>query len=679
MKSFHRVTDAFRSHGLNVRFVSDTKAHAQAPGHSDADESVYLTWQDGRTGIHCFSAPGTEKEILESVGLTWADRWDEPITTYRYPDGRNVVREPRKDRVSPKGKVSKAIRQDGNTKGSALYRADKIAALPPGTVVDLCEGEPDVHAALAAGAHATTNANGACNLHKADLTPLYGKVVRVHQDNDDAGRQRTAQAVELLSRHAEVIVVQAKAGNDLSDHLAAGYGLDELVPVDMPGAEPRLRVWKATELEAARRVEWLAKQRIVAGAVNYMLGPEGIGKSLFLVWLIALITTGKPFPAFGIPARDPRYVVLVLTEDDWSTIARPRLEVAGADLNYIRVICAERDGSGSPVFPRDMDLVEQAATDAAVVIVDAWADTLPGSLSVKDPQQARQALHPWKELGTRTGAAVLLSGHTNREKGGNVRNSYGLTGELRKKARLTILAQPDPEDETVMVIGPEKTNLAPQVPASKFRIESVPVFEPTEDSDGTVPRLMWIGDAEQSAREMFADAAESDMGEDGTDRGTAEEWLRRYLTDKPGADSAEVKKAAKAADIAERTLQRARKKLGIKPRLEGSPPRSYWELPSVPLQAHAPEGGTDGKDGKDAGQASVPSPQSGNYAICATPGEIGANAGADASVVTHVRPSAALRERAEALERFCPECGELLPAGIVRHLECVLAKTRRGA
>src|SRR3712207_6851342 len=59
----------------------------------------------------------------------------------------------------------------------------------------------------------------------------------------------------------------------------------------------------------------LFRSRIVAGAPNYMLGPEGIGKSLFLVWLTALVTTGQPFPQFGIPARAPQNVVLVLTED----------------------------------------------------------------------------------------------------------------------------------------------------------------------------------------------------------------------------------------------------------------------------------------------------------------------------------------------------------------------------
>jgi hypothetical protein len=37
---------------------------------------------------------------------------------------------------------------------------------------------------------------------------------------------------------------------------------------------------------------------------------------------------------------------------------RPRLDVAGADLDMIRVICIDKDGSGAPIFPRDLPCAE---------------------------------------------------------------------------------------------------------------------------------------------------------------------------------------------------------------------------------------------------------------------------------------------------------------------------------
>jgi hypothetical protein len=116
-------------------------------------------------------------------------------------------------------------------------------------------------------------------------------------------------------------------------------------------------LWPATELAAAEQPAFLARDRIVRAAVNLLIGDEGIGKSLLWVWVVAALTTGKSLPEFGIPKRAAGDAVLVLTEDDWSSIARPRLEVAGADLTRIRVLCVEKDGSGSPLFPRDLSLI----------------------------------------------------------------------------------------------------------------------------------------------------------------------------------------------------------------------------------------------------------------------------------------------------------------------------------
>ncbi|MDQ2845189.1 MAG: AAA family ATPase [Actinomycetota bacterium] len=389
---------------------------------------------------------------------------------------------------------------------------------------------------------------------------------------------------------------------DRSDEVLAAWTAE--VKTGIVATQPsRPRVWNALDLHKSVQAEWLAAYRIPRSAVTYMVGAEGIGKSLFLMLLTAVVSTGRGFPEFGIPAGPPGVVVLVITEDDWSTAVRPRLELVGADLANVRVICAEPDGSGSPVFPEDMSTVHQSAAGAAVVIVDAWADTLPGNLSVRDPQQARQALHPWRELATRTGVAVLLSGHTNREKGANVRNAYGLTGELRKKARTTLLAQPDPDDDTVLLLGPEKTNVAATLPASRFRIEAAPVFEPGIYTDGTVPRLVWIGDAEQSARHLFAEAAGREADEHDDDRTETEQWLEDYLTENGATPRKAVLAAAAKEKFAERTVKRAASNLGVVSDSRGFPRTATWALPSRATSrdqvAHIPEPGLTGPTGGD--------------------------------------------------------------------------------
>ena len=286
------------------------------------------------------------------------------------------------------------------------------------------------------------------------------------------------------------------------------------------------RLWRATDLRPSAPPSWLAKGRLPRGAISLLVGEEGIGKSLLWVWIAAAITTGKPRPEFGIPARDPAHVVVVVTEDNWSTAVRPRLEAAGADLSRVSVICTEADGSGAPVFPRDLHLIDNADPAPALVAVDAWLDTVPGKLNVRDPQDARKALHPWKETATKTGAAVLLITHTNRDKSADARDKYGITGELRKKARMTLYAMAG-EQAGELIVGPEKSNGSATAPASKFYIESVQMFDPTDDNDGTVGLLCYLGGTSRTAREHVRDAA---IGREHDDDDPRDLWLYGYLT-----------------------------------------------------------------------------------------------------------------------------------------------------
>jgi AAA domain len=116
-----------------------------------------------------------------------------------------------------------------------------------------------------------------------------------------------------------------------------------------PTAMPKL--WNATDLKPGKPVEWLAKQRIPRSAVSLLVGEEGIGKSLFWTWIIAPITKGTALADFGIPKSEPAKVILAVTEDDWQDTVQPRLQVAGANLDNIQVMCIDDDGSGAPVFP----------------------------------------------------------------------------------------------------------------------------------------------------------------------------------------------------------------------------------------------------------------------------------------------------------------------------------------
>lgn len=349
------------------------------------------------------------------------------------------------------------------------------------------------------------------------------------------------------------------------------------------GEAERPQVRPARSLTPAEPIEWLAQGRIPAAAVTLLVGDEGIGKSLFWVWLIVYITTGKACPEYGIPAREPGHVFIVATEDDWSTAVLPRLEAAGVNLDFVHVICVEEDGSGAPTFPAHIDVLSESEVTPALVVVDAWLDTVPSGLQVRDPQQARQALHPWREYAASTRAAVLLLTHTNRVATANPRDKYGITSELRKKARSTLFAQADPDNADCVLIGPEKSNIAGQTSADRFRITAVRHFEPTDSSDGMVPRLSYVESAGLSSRELISAAFYGpDDDDDDSDMTEAVNWLEDYLGEHGRTPSKDVKNAARADGIAERTVKRAAEKMKRTSRLayfsEGFPRVTYWEL-----------------------------------------------------------------------------------------------------
>jgi len=311
----------------------------------------------------------------------------------------------------------------------------------------------------------------------------------------------------------------------------------------------------------SKPVAWrLATGYLAAGKVNLLVGAEGIGKSLWAIRAIASITTGEPWGPFTI-SSDPAHAILIATEDGWEDTIRPRLEVASADLDRVHVLCADDDGTGTPTFPDDMPALRSVGITPSLVVVDAWIDTVPGGLQVKDPQKARKAVAPWREYAAETGAAVLLVAHTNRLESQDIRNTYGLSGALRQVARSTIYALEDP-DTKALLVGPDKSNLGDKGVAHRFMRTPIEHFTPTEDSDGTVALLESIGDDSKSIQDMLAEQV--DAAKPAPKTRAIDLWLRETLSDGPVA-SADLEAMARVQGYSRDQLRGARERLNVTP------------------------------------------------------------------------------------------------------------------
>lgn len=107
---------------------------------------------------------------------------------------------------------------------------DVVDGVRTGREIYICEGEQDVLSAVAAGQVATCNAMGAgsWSADHAQWLAGAGRVIVV-ADRDRPGYRHAAKVADTLHGHVgEIRILQAATGKDLTDHISAGHGLDEL-------------------------------------------------------------------------------------------------------------------------------------------------------------------------------------------------------------------------------------------------------------------------------------------------------------------------------------------------------------------------------------------------------------------------------------------------------------------
>ena len=274
-------------------------------------------------------------------------------------------------------------------------------------------------------------------------------------------------------------------------------------------------------------------------------------------------------------------MLAAITEEDWSSQVLPRLEVAGADPDRISVICTEDDGSGPPMYPRDFDIIREMEPKPFLIVVDSWLDTLSANMVVCDSQSAATALAPWTDLATKTDAGIILLTPTNRMATGDIREKYGVTQHLRKKARMTLFSIRD-DDTDLLVLGPDKVNTTTSAPAAMYRIDAIEKWEPNDDDDGTVGKLEYVATSDRTIREWVTDHYEQATGGgDETKLDEAMEWLKWYPMENQPIDSSQVKRDADAEKIRPTTLRRARRRLRvvIEPVKDVLPFTTFWRLP----------------------------------------------------------------------------------------------------
>lgn len=614
-----RVRAALDAHGVALKSHSDGSLRGRCPIHQGQTTTslsvrhhVPRGSDRGRAQLRCFGGCD-ELDVLDLIGLGLGDLYDDPppktpgsVTrehVYLGPglDLVGVVRrtEPKSFRPATPTATGWQAKSSDELKRLPYRLPAVVAAVANGEPVYVVEGEKDADALAAVGVTATCNAGGAGKWTADHAHWLKGADVVVWRDRDDPGRKHADAVVASLAGVASSVrVVEAAEGKDAADHLAAGRQLDEAVTVDVDGGQlvpaRRLKVTKASEV-VMRRLRWLWPLRIVLGGLTLLAGREGIGKSTVAAWLCAAVTRGE---LEGELHGQPRTVIYVNSEDARDYTIVPRLRAAGADLErviFVDAVMPGDEGESSIVLPGDVDLLAEVVAEngAALVVLDAATSTIDSRLDGDRDRQMRQGLEAiGRGIGERCNCAVLGIVHFGKRESSDTGKLILGSIAWSQVARSVIAVALD-EDSGNLVVSRTKGNLGMEPPSLSARIVAAAIE--TEDGPTSVGRIEWLGETDRDARDLLGNAeaeVRSELDE-------AREWLLEYLLGKGGsAPAGEVIRDGKRDGIAERTLQRARKKAGIGSRK--APTGWVWDLPEQGANPDGEETGEQGANQPDA-------------------------------------------------------------------------------
>jgi len=214
-----------------------------------------------------------------------AQKWTQ-AAVYSYADAKGtIVQEVVREQCEVDGRIHKRFtqrflgasgrmvsRKPTGFKPVLYNHGDVVQAVAASKPVWLLEGEKDVDNATSVGLIATTNAQGA-NSFPDDLVAAFDSaIVNVVADRDVAGYTRAMTLHERLSAVSATVrlflpaVTDDKA--DLTDHLDAGLGVEDLVPIGHDDAAALAKHGEAkrclTKIETAQREATAHAERAAA-------------------------------------------------------------------------------------------------------------------------------------------------------------------------------------------------------------------------------------------------------------------------------------------------------------------------------------------------------------------------------------------------------------------------------